>query len=149
MAGRLPLLPFLCIVLVLLLIAPNVSPLLVYDRLSLLNIGQSVGKLPIHDFIAQPKSPPPLLALIPPYLPGCLAAAAAEDEVREAEYYADRELSWLRPLQTTLVVHCLSSPRSTSATTCEAPRITATDGCCRPSRRPGNRFPVAGPLIGA
>lgn len=68
-AGRLPLQPFLYIVLFLLLLAQNVSPLLVYDRLTLLNIGQSVGKLPIHDFIGQPKSPSPLLALIPPYLP--------------------------------------------------------------------------------
>lgn len=47
-AGRLPLPPFLYIVLFLLLLAQNVSPLPVYDRLTLLNIDQSVGKLPIH-----------------------------------------------------------------------------------------------------
>lgn len=42
-AGRLPLLPYLYIVLFLLPLAQNVSPLLVYDRLTLLNIGESVG----------------------------------------------------------------------------------------------------------
>lgn len=74
-ASRLPLLPFLYIIMYiilysifLLLLAQNVSPLLLYDSLTLLNIRDSVGKLPIHDFIEQPKSLPPLLALIPPYL---------------------------------------------------------------------------------
>lgn len=65
-AGRLPLLPFLCIVLFLASFVHNVSPLLVYDRLTLFNIRDSVDKLLIQGFSGQPKTPPPVLASIPP-----------------------------------------------------------------------------------
>lgn len=67
-AGRLPLLPFLCIVLFLLLLAHNVSPLLVYDHLTLWNIGDSVDKLLIQGFSGPPKTLLPLLASILPHL---------------------------------------------------------------------------------
>ena len=74
-AGRLPLLPFLCIVLFLSLLSNKVSSLLVYDRPGLLKICDSVDKPPIQDFNDQSKPPLPVLVSVPSYpwrLPGQL-----------------------------------------------------------------------------
>lgn len=67
-ASRLPLLPVLCIVLFLLFLIRDVSPLLVYDRLTLLNLRDFAEKLPNQGFSRRPNIPPPLLASIPPHL---------------------------------------------------------------------------------
>ena len=67
-AGRLPLLPFPCIVLFLSFLFHKVSSLLVYDRLILLKICDSENKLPIQDFNDQTKPPPPVLAFVPSHL---------------------------------------------------------------------------------
>lgn len=67
-AGRLPLLPFLCIVLFLLLLAHNVTSLLVYERRTFLNIRDSVDKVPIEGFSGRPKTPPLLFLSLPPHL---------------------------------------------------------------------------------
>ncbi|XDV29214.1 hypothetical protein PO909_032357 [Leuciscus waleckii] len=68
-ARRLPLLRSLFIFLFLLLISQNVSPLLVYDRLTLLTIGNSTDYTsPIYSFGKQSKTSPPFLASIPAYL---------------------------------------------------------------------------------
>lgn len=79
-AGRLPLLPFLCIVCH---FYRTVSSLLVYDRLCLLQIRDSVVDPPIQDFYGWTKPPPPVLASVPPYLwrplSGSHATAVAEE----------------------------------------------------------------------
>lgn len=57
----------------LLSVVRSVSPLLVYDRLTLLNIRKSLEKLPICGFAGHSKRLPPYLESIPPYLwrPSC------------------------------------------------------------------------------
>lgn len=67
-ARRLPLLGLLLICLFLLLVTRNVSPLLVYDRLTLLSICNSVEKVPIYGSVGQSATLPPFIASIPAYL---------------------------------------------------------------------------------
>lgn len=67
-ACRLSLLRFLLIFLFLLLITQNVSPLLVYDRLTLLTIGKSGYISSIYGTDEQSKIPPPFLESIPAFL---------------------------------------------------------------------------------
>ncbi|CAJ1066752.1 uncharacterized protein LOC125906366 [Xyrichtys novacula] len=68
LAVRLPLLIVLLFILCSLFVARIVSPLRVYDRLTLLNIRDSVGKSIICGSDGHSKTPPPLLASIPPHL---------------------------------------------------------------------------------
>lgn len=73
LACHLPLLGLLLFYLCLLLVTRSVSMLRVYDRLTLLNIRQSLEKLPIGGSDGHSKSPPPFLASIPSFLrhPSC------------------------------------------------------------------------------
>ena len=68
MAGHLPLLSVLLFFLCLLFVAQIVSPLQVYDRLTLINICESFEKLPICGLDGHSKTPMPLLASIPLHL---------------------------------------------------------------------------------
>ncbi|KAJ0033693.1 hypothetical protein NQD34_000800 [Periophthalmus magnuspinnatus] len=67
-ACRLPLLRILLLLLLLSFFVKNVSPLLTYDRQTLLKIRDSLVKPSIHGFSGQSKTLPPLLASIPHYL---------------------------------------------------------------------------------
>lgn len=67
-ACRLSLLRFLLIFLFLLLISQNVSPLLVYDHLTLLTIDKSDYISSIYGTDKQSKTPPPFLESIPAFL---------------------------------------------------------------------------------
>lgn len=68
LAGRLPLLCVLLLLLILSHFAQNVSPLLVYDRQTLLNIRNSVVKPTICGSSGQSKTPPPFLSSVPSHL---------------------------------------------------------------------------------
>ena len=143
-ASRLPLLPFLCIVLFLSLLSVEwhlywcmiawgswgSAILWTICRSRTLAIGQD------HHLL--------LWRLYPltygVYL-GYQATAIAEDEEREVELW---KLNWLRTPRTTPAKYCWVSPVITPDTTSEAPWITPTDGFCRPHQTPGTHVPVAG-----
>lgn len=68
MACRLPLSLLMIVLLLCVTFLRSVSLLHVYDRKALLNIGVMVENSHLHDINGQSKTPPPLLAYIPPYL---------------------------------------------------------------------------------
>ncbi len=68
MAGRLPLLCVLLLLLLITVFVKNVSPLLMYDRQTLLNIRDSLIKPTIYGYRGQSKTLPLFLASVPHYL---------------------------------------------------------------------------------